>query len=106
MNKIIVLAFILFTASLSAYVLAGSEMTESNSATVEKETVTLTVEKMTCRMCPITIRKAIEKVDGVYNASVDYDNKTATVIYDPSRTNIETISLASTNAGYPATIKK
>jgi len=106
MKKFIVLAFILFTTSSLGYVFAGSEVTESNSSTVEKETVTLTVEKMTCRMCPITIRRAIEKVDGVYNTSVDYSSKTATVIYDPSRTNIETISLASTNAGYPATIKK
>jgi len=64
------------------------------------------VNNMTCKMCHITVRKAIEQVEGVMDAQVDYETKTATVIYDPSQTNPEAIELASANAGYPAKLIK
>jgi periplasmic mercuric ion binding protein len=102
MKKIIILVFIIVTTSLLSFVFADTEGTNSTSSTVEKKTVTLSIEKMTCNMCHTTVRKAMEKVEGVQSAVVDYNNRTATVIYDPSKTNIETIALASTNAGYPA----
>ena len=57
-------------------------------------------------MCNITIRKAMEKVDGVVKATVDYSNKTATVLFDPAKASTSDIALASTNIGYPATLKK
>jgi periplasmic mercuric ion binding protein len=102
MKKIITLVFIIVTTSLLSFVFADTEGTKSTSSTVEKKTVMLSIEKMTCKMCHITVRKAMKKVEGVDNAVVDYNNRTATVSYDPSKTNIETIALASTNAGYPA----
>jgi mercuric ion binding protein len=64
------------------------------------------IEKMTCKMCHITVRKAMEKVEGVVKATVNYEDKTATVTFDPKKTDIEAIALASTNIGYPATLKK
>jgi mercuric ion binding protein len=47
----------------------------------------------------------MEKVDGVVKATVDYDEKTATVLFDPNKASIEAIALASTNIGYPAKVK-
>ncbi len=102
MKKIITFLFIIITTSLLSLVFADTESTKSTSSIVEKKTVTLSVEKMTCKTCHITVRKAMEKVEGVHSAAVDYNNRTATVIYDPTKTNIETIALASTNAGYPS----
>jgi mercuric ion binding protein len=63
------------------------------------------IEKMTCKMCHITVRKAMEKVDGVVKATVDYDKKIATVLFDPKKANVDAIALASTNIGYPATLQ-
>lgn len=77
----------------------------SNVATQEMSTKVFSIEKMTCKMCNITIRKAMEKVDGVVKATVDYDEKTATVLFDPNKASIETIALASTNIGYPAKVR-
>jgi mercuric ion binding protein len=65
--------------------------------------VTFTVDKMTCATCPITVRKAMQRVDGVKEVTVDFDTKTATVIYDASRTNAKQIGEASGNVGFPAT---
>ena len=75
----------------------------SGSALAEQQTVTLAVEKMTCALCPFTVSKAIESVDGVKSVDVDYDSKTAEVTFDDAITDVNTVAAASTNAGYPAT---
>ncbi|HBY85468.1 MAG TPA: heavy metal transporter [Colwellia sp.] len=77
----------------------------SNLATQGVTKKVFSIEKMTCKMCHITVRKAMEKVEGVVKATVNYDTKTATVIFDPKKASIEDIALASTNIGYPATVK-
>ena len=69
---------------------------------VSEKKVTFDIEKMTCAMCPITVRKAMEKVDGVLSVITDYDTRTAVVVFDPAKANIEAIAKASENAGYPA----
>lgn len=66
---------------------------------------TFAVAKMTCATCPITVKKAMSAVHGVRSVKVDFATKTASVAFDPSLTNAAAIAAASTNAGYPATIK-
>lgn len=70
-----------------------------------ERTASFSVENMTCEACPITVRKAMERVEGVKSVQVDFDTKTATVVFDPSVTTVEAIAAASTNVGYPATLK-
>jgi periplasmic mercuric ion binding protein len=68
------------------------------------QTAILDVQNMTCSMCSITIHKALEKVPGVIEATVDYDHKTATVKYDADKTNPSALVKATTNAGFPSTL--
>src|SRR3546814_14329843 len=49
------------------------------------KTVTLDVQNMTCGLCPITVKKSLEKVSGVSDVQVNFDQKTATVTYDPDK---------------------
>jgi len=72
----------------------------------EPQTVTLDVPGMTCKFCPITIKKALKKVPGVIEAKAEYKTKTATVTFDPDKTNIEALTRATANAGYPSTLKR
>lgn len=67
-----------------------------------KQTTVFSIEKMTCAACPITVKKAMERVDGVKSVKVDFDAKTATVVFDPSTATPDQIGKASTNSGYPA----
>ena len=67
------------------------------------EIVVLDVQKMTCALCSVTIRKALEKVPGVTEAKIDYDHKTATVKFDPEKPNPAALVKATTDAGFPAT---
>ena len=74
----------------------------SSAAIAEERTVTLAIDKMTCVLCPVTVKKAIERVEGVEQVSVDYRAKRATVRYDDTVTTVESVAEASANAGYPA----
>ena len=66
------------------------------------QTVVLDVQNMTCELCPITVRKALEKVPGVSDAKIDLGKKTATVKFDPDKAKIAALVHATTNAGFPS----
>jgi mercuric ion binding protein len=68
------------------------------------ETVTLDVKNMTCAVCPLTVKKALEKVSGVTSAKVDFDKKTVAVTFDPDRASPATLTKATSDAGYPSTV--
>ncbi|HCT3663405.1 TPA: mercury resistance system periplasmic binding protein MerP [Pseudomonas aeruginosa] len=70
------------------------------------ETVTLAVQNMSCELCPITVKKSLEKVPGVSAVNVDFDKKTATVTYDADKAKPEALTSATTNAGYPSTVQR
>jgi periplasmic mercuric ion binding protein len=91
--------------ALSAPFTTAAVVEQPAARVSELQTVTLDVQKMDCPMCRITIRKALEKVPGVASASVDYEAKTATVTFDPKQVNLEALTAATTNAGYPSTVK-
>ncbi len=77
-----------------------------NAVAAQSKTVTLDVPGMTCKFCPITIRKALEKIPGVIDAKAEYETKTATVTFDPDKTTVEKLTDATKNAGYPSTLKQ
>jgi periplasmic mercuric ion binding protein len=70
------------------------------------QTVTLNVQNMTCATCRITVEKALKRVPGVASAQVDFEKKTATVEFDPDKVIPATLTKATTDAGFPATVKK
>lgn len=72
------------------------------SAQAAVETETFAIENMTCALCPLTVRKAMQDVPGVSSVKVDFDAKQAIVTYDPALTTVAAIEDASTKAGYPA----
>lgn len=78
----------------------------TTSAWAASKTVTLSVPGMDCPVCPITVKKALTKVDGVTKAEVNFDKRQATVTYDDAKTNVEALTKATTNAGYPSTVKQ
>ncbi len=76
----------------------------SGTAFAAEQTVTFAVDKMYCALCPITVSKAMEGVEGVSRVEADYVTKLAVATYDDAITDWQEIALASANAGYPATI--
>ncbi len=70
------------------------------------KTIVLDVQNMTCELCPITVKKSLNKVSGVSAVKVDFDKKTATVTYDSDQVQPDALTKATTNAGYPSTVRK
>jgi periplasmic mercuric ion binding protein len=78
----------------------------SGSALAASRTVTLSVQNMTCAVCPITVKKALEHISGVHQVSVDYTTKTATVQFDDMIATVDKLTEATKNAGFPSSIKE
>lgn len=70
------------------------------------QTAVLDVQNMTCELCPVTVKKSLEKVAGVTQARIDFAKKTATVTFDADKTNATALVKATTDAGYPSTVRK
>jgi len=70
----------------------------------DPQTVVLDVQNMTCELCPITVKKALDQVPGVAATKIDLAKMTATVKFDPERANVAKLVKATTNAGYPSTV--
>lgn len=92
---------LIYTAIISLIIAAGSAMASENA-----QTVTFNIENMSCATCPIAVRKAMQRVDGVQEVSVDLESNTATVTYDATATTAAEIGNASTGVGFPATLSK
>jgi mercuric ion binding protein len=76
------------------------------SAWASPQTVTLNVSGMTCPACPITVKKALEKVAGVSKVEVRFEKKQVLVTFDDANTNADALVKATTNAGYPSQPEK
>lgn len=70
------------------------------------QTVTLSVPGMTCAACPITVKKAISKVEGVSKTDVSFDKREAVVTFDDTKTNVQKLTKATEDAGYPSSVKR
>jgi mercuric ion binding protein len=77
----------------------------SSTTFAAERTLTLAVQNMYCDACPLIVRKSLEAVPGVAKAVVSFKDKTAVVTYDDTKTNVNALTAATTNAGYPSAPK-
>jgi mercuric ion binding protein len=92
------------TRCLAPMILALS-LFVSTQAIAEELTVTLAVQNMFCAACPHTVKASLQRVPGVIKVVVSFENKTAVVIYDDTKTGVDALAAATTNAGYPSAPK-
>lgn len=85
-----------------AFLLAACAISEGGAAL---RTVTLDVQNMTCPVCPLTVKKSLERVPGVQHVTVDYASKTATVQFDDGTAKTDALTAATKAAGYPSVLK-
>ncbi len=83
----------------------GAYATASDVVTGQREVV-LSVPGMDCPMCPITVQRALSRVDGVYEAEADLNTKQALAVFDPARTDLEALIAAIKNSGFSAELRR
>ncbi|WP_329743436.1 mercury resistance system periplasmic binding protein MerP [Dyella sp. A6] len=77
----------------------------STAGLAATRTVTLDVPGMTCPICPITVKRSLEKVNGVDTITSDISKKTVTITYDDAKTQPTALTRATADAGYPSTVQ-
>ena len=92
----------------SPFLLLAVALLSSHSTSVSAATrmATLSVPGMTCAACPLTVKKALSRIEGVNSVTVNYGAKEATVSFDDTKTTVQALTKATADAGYPATEKK
>ena len=74
------------------------------AASAAERTVTLKVENMTCALCAPTVKKSLSKVSGVIHVQISTEQETAMVSFDDSRADLNALTAATENAGYPSRV--
>ena len=77
----------------------------SSSVVAAEKTLTLAVKNMECVACPSIVKGSLEAVPGVAKVSVSLQDKTATVIYDDAKADVNQLTSATIKAGYPSAPK-
>ena len=70
------------------------------------QTVTLAVPGMTCAACPITVKKALSKVEAVSKVDVGFEKREAVVTFDDTKASVQKLTKATADAGYPSSVKQ
>ena len=83
-------------AALAAVVVASS------AAMAADRTITLAVKNMDCAACPSIVKASLQAVPGVGSVAVSYKDKTATITYDDAKADVNQLTSATANAGYPS----
>jgi len=87
-------------------ILALIPISSKASLILHDKTVEISLPTIQCGMCVRTIEKALNKLNGVINAEVDFENKKTVVTYDDKKTSLSKLEKAITKAGYDANNKK
>ncbi|MEO6983690.1 MAG: cation transporter [Edaphobacter sp.] len=68
--------------------------------------ITLDVPGMTCPTCPITVKKALLKDQGVTAVTVHYEKKELVVVFDDAKTTPAAIMKSTAAVGFPSQLAK
>ena len=85
--------------------IAGSLLALTAATTAAEQTVTLSVDEMTCQTCPYQVESALKGVEGVLAVNAELETREAVVTFDDAVTDVAILTEATTNAGYPSELK-
>lgn len=86
---------------LPAFAILAAPMIAAPPLAAAERTVTLSVE-MSCPTCPYIVKRSLQAVEGVLAVAVSYEEQTATVRYEDTRTNVAALTEATAAVGFPA----
>ncbi len=94
-----------FIISLAIFAFGALGSSVAFASEHQFKTVLLEVDDMTCNLCPITVKRALRKIDGVKKVSAKYEGGGkgwAKITYDPKLTSVDDLTFATEEAGYPS----
>lgn len=93
--------------SLFRAAVALSALTLGGGAFAAPRTATLEVQNVSCVTCAPIVKRTLSRISGVSEVAVVERGgmATATVTFDDEKVTTEALVQATTNAGYPSTVK-
>ena len=85
-------------------ILASAVLVLASPGWAAQQMVTLSVPGMNCATCPITVKKALTRVEGVIDVKSNLAKRETTVIFDDTRIKVDALTKATTEAGFPSTV--
>jgi len=90
--------------NISRYVFGGVPPAAQDQLSNGLSRIVITVDGLSCVACEIPVRHALRRIDGVKAIYVGAATKTATVEYEPAKTNPEQLVAAINSTGYRASL--
>lgn len=100
--RILIIGVVTLVLVLAIALTGFNTSTQSSEESTNTQEVTLKVDGMTCKMCPLTIKTALRKLDGVVDAEVSFKDKEAKVVYEEGEVTVDEIVKTIENAGFKA----
>ncbi|MDH0365247.1 MULTISPECIES: mercury resistance system periplasmic binding protein MerP [Comamonadaceae] len=69
-----------------------------------QQSAVLSVPGMNCPTCPITVKLALTRIDGVIDVKSNLPKRETTVVFDSAKVKVEALTSATKNAGFPSTV--
>lgn len=88
--------------ALAAYVLVPTRHVETSPTPDSARHVAIEVGGMTCAGCAVSVKHALNGLDGVYGAEIDVEGSKATVAFAPEKVTIDQIVNAINSTGFSA----
>ena len=90
--------------NISRYVFGTVPPVAENQLSNGLSRIVVSVDGLSCVACEIPVRHALRRIDGVKAIYVSAATKTATVDYEPAKTNPEQLVAAINSTGYRASL--
>jgi len=90
--------------NISRYVFGGVPPAARDKLSNGLSRIVISVDGLSCVACEIPVRHALRRIDGVKAIYVSAATKTATVEYEPAKTNPEQLVAAINSTGYRASL--
>lgn len=97
MKRVLFIAFIIINLSACSPKQHSGGKENTPEAMVE---VNLKIEGMTCDECEASIKKGVTELTGIDSINANFEDSTAFVRFDSSKTNLKEISEAIAKRGY------
>ena len=91
--------------NISRYVFASAPVAAQTQLANGLNRIVISVEVLSCVTCESPVRHALRRINGVKSAHVSAATKTATVDYEPAKTNPEQLAEAINSTGYRAALR-
>lgn len=100
----VLVRMLLFFAPITVPLLPGSSGFVAESEAQNSSWVTLRIDGMTCGSCAAAVKVKLEKIDGVREARVSFDEKRARVVYNAHKVTPPRMIEAIRELGYKARV--